>query len=402
MLLRVWFAALLVAPQSLSLQESRPMSYPESRKVDRVDDYFGTRIADPYRWLEDLDGPETARWVEAQNRVTFAYLESIPARGRIKERLTALWDYERYGLPSKEGGRYVFSKNDGLQNQAVLYSAATLEDEPSILLDPNRLSSDGTVALTDTVFSDDGRWMAYATSASGSDWKEWRVREVVTAADQPDLVTWSKFSGAAWLKDGSGFFYGRYQAPTPGQALAGVNKDQKVYFHRLGTAQDRDELVFDRPDRPEWIFDVAVTEDGRYLLISQSEGTEPKNRVFIRDLSKPGSKAEPFLDRFDAGYSIVGNDGDRFYVLTDESAPRKRLVAIDRTSPAPQFWTTIIAEPPGRDVLVRRQHARRSLSDGLANRCARSVAYPPARWINRAGRRSARSGQPRGHQRAAS
>ncbi len=352
MLLRVWFAALLVAPQSLSLQESRPMSYPESKKVDRVDDYFGTKIADPYRWLEDLDGAETAGWVEAQNRVTFAYLESIPERGRIKERLTALWDYERYGLPSKEGGRYVFSKNDGLQNQAVLYSAATLDDEPSILLDPNRLSSDGTVALTDTVFSDDGRWMAYATSASGSDWKEWRVREVATASDQPDLVKWSKFSGAAWLKDSSGFFYGRYQVPTPGQALAGVNKDQKVYFHRLGTTQDRDELVFARPDRPEWIFDVAVTEDGRYLLISQSEGTEPKNRVFIRDLSKPGSKVEPFLDRFDAGYSIVGNDGDRFYVLTDESAPRKRLVAIDRTLPAPQSWTTIIAEPPGRDVLA--------------------------------------------------
>ena len=404
MLLRVWFAALLVAPQSLSLQESRPMSYPESKKVDRVDDYFGTKIADPYRWLEDLDGAETAGWVEAQNRVTFAYLESIPERGRIKERLTALWDYERYGLPSKEGGRYVFSKNDGLQNQAVLYSAATLDDEPSILLDPNRLSSDGTVALTDTVFSDDGRWMAYATSASGSDWKEWRVREVATAADQPDLVKWSKFSGAAWLKDGSGFFYGRYQAPTPGQALAGVNKDQKVYFHRLGTAQDRDELVFARPDHPEWIFDVAVTEDGP-LPARSRRAKAPSRRTGCSSATcrSRARRSSRFSIASTPDTRIVGNDGDRFYVLTDESAPRKRLVAIDRASPAPQ---------PGRIDHCRAAWPRR------ARRChhGRPIAFSPVSrtdahdrlrmhrldGFDRARRRAARPGQPRGRQRSAS
>jgi prolyl oligopeptidase len=351
MILRPWLAIALVAPLPLTLQEARPMIYPESRKVDQVDDYFGTKIADPYRWLEDLDSPETAKWVEAQNRVTFAYLESIPARGRIKERLTALWDYERYGLPSKEGSRYVFSRNDGLQNQAVIYKADVLDAPPVVLLDPNTLSADGTVALTDAAFSEDGRSMAYAMSASGSDWKEWRIRDVATGADRPDRLQWSKFAGAAWRADGSGFYYGRYAAPRATEELGGINKDQKVYFHPVGGAQDRDELVYERPDHPEWLFDVDVTDDGRFLVISQSEGTEPKNRVFLRDLTRPDSKVEPFLDRFDASYTVVGNDGDRFYVMTDQSAPRKRLVAIDRGAPEPSAWRTLVSEPPGRDVL---------------------------------------------------
>jgi prolyl oligopeptidase len=352
MIPRPWLALALMAPLPLMPQATRPMSYPETKKVDQVDDYFGTRIADPYRWLEDLDSAETAKWVEAQNQLTFGYLDAIPERARIRERLTTLWNYERYGVPSREGSRYVFARNDGLQNQAVIYKADALDAPPSLLIDPNTLSPDGTVALTDAAFSDDGRWMAYATSASGSDWKEWRVRDVATATDTPDRLQWSKFSRAAWLPDGSGFFYGRYAAPPPGAALDGVNKNQQVYFHRAGTAQERDELVYERPDHPEWLFDVEVTEDGRFLVVSQNEGTEPKNRVFLRDLTRPGSTIEPFLDRFDASYTVVGNDGDRFYVVTDLGAPRKRLVAIDRAASEPSGWRTIVAEPPGRDVLA--------------------------------------------------
>jgi prolyl oligopeptidase len=328
------------------------VKYPETKRVDVVDDYFGTKVPDPYRWLEDPDSAETRAWIEAQNRVTFAYLAGIPERDAIRKRLTELWNYERYGLPSREGSWYVFSRNDGLQNQSVIYKAESLTAAPQVLIDPNTFSPDGTVALAGLAFSDDGRYVAYATSASGSDWREWRVRDVATATDLADVVRWSKFSGAAWTKDGSGFFYSRYEAPAEGAALQQINKNQKLYFHRLGTPQDQDELVYQRPDHPEWMFDAHVTDDGRYLVIYQSESTEPKNRVFVKDLGVPDAQVEPFLDAYDAEYDIVGNDGERFYVLTDNGAPRRRLVAVDRRNRAPSAWRTLIPEGPGRDVLA--------------------------------------------------
>ena len=327
------------------------MIYPPTRKDDIVDDYFGTPVADPYRWLEDPNSPETQAWVEAQNGATFSFLERLPAREQIRRRLTELWNYERYGVPSREGRWYVFAKNDGLQNQAVIYKTPDLDLAPSVLIDPNLLSDDGTVALGTLSFSHDGRYLAYGVSAAGSDWIEWRVRDVETSADLPDTVKWSKFSGAAWLHDGSGFFYSRYAAPADGDAFSGVNKHQQVYFHALGTAQDADLLVYARPDQPDWGFAAGVTDDGRYLVLTQWEGTHRESRIFVRDLGAQGSAIEPLLDRFDASYSVVGNDGPRFYVLTDKDAGRNRLVAIDRARPDMPQWTTVIPEPPGRDVL---------------------------------------------------
>ncbi|MGH9195041.1 MAG: prolyl oligopeptidase family serine peptidase, partial [Acidimicrobiia bacterium] len=344
--------ASLCASSVLVAQTQTGVQYPQSKKIEQVDDYFGAKVADPYRWLEDLDSAETKEWVDAQNRATFAYLERIPARRSIKERLTELWNYERYGTPSKRKGYYVFTKNDGLQNQSVLYKTDRLDGSPEVLLDPNKLSADGTVALSGRSFSEDGRYMAYATSASGSDWMQWQVREVKTATDRPDLVKWSKFSGAAWMNDGSGFYYSRFDAPKEGESLKGLNKNQKVYFHALGKTQDQDRLVYERPDKPDWGFGADVTDDGRFLIIYQSEGTEPKNRLFIQDVKQPGGRIAPFLDQFDAEYEVVGNDGERFYIQTDKDAPRGRLVAIDSRNPAPANWSALIPQGSGKEVMA--------------------------------------------------
>ena len=314
-----------------ALQDTK-IAYPDTRRGDVVETLHGHSIADPYRWLEDPNSPETAAWVEAQNKVTFAYLEKIPRRVAIRERLTKLWNYERYGVP-----------NDGLQNQAVIYKATSLTATPEVLIDPNTLSSDGTVALSGMSFSDDGKNLAYATSASGSDWMEWKVRDVATGKDLPDDIKWSKFSGASWKKDGTGFYYSRYDAPkSEGEAFKAVNKNQKVFFHRVGTPQDKDEPVYERPDQPDWGLGAEVTEDGRWLLIYQSEGTNRENRIFLRDLADPNGRIEPFLDKFDASYNVVGNDGPIFYVMTNKAAPKQKVVAIDTRNPSQ--WKTIIPE----------------------------------------------------------
>ena len=346
-------APLIAASGAASAQTAppAPTSYPQTKTVAQVDDYFGTKVADPYRWLEDDNAADTKAWVEAENAVTFGYLDKIPARAAIRQRLTTLWNYERYGLPRKRGDFYVFTRNDGLQNQAVYYRAKSLDAAPDVLLDPNRLSADGTVAVGSTTVTDDGRYLAYSLSESGSDWIRWKVREVATGKDLPDEIRWSKFSGAAWLKDGSGFFYSRYDAPKDGEALTGVNKNQKVYFHKLGTPQDADVLTYARPDQPDWGLVGDVSDDGKYLLIYQSEGTDPRNRIFVKDLSRPDSKVEPFLNEFDGSYNVIGNDGATFYALTNQGAPRKRLVAITLGQAASSAWKTLIAEGPKQDVL---------------------------------------------------
>jgi prolyl oligopeptidase len=346
--------ALIVAagvPAMLVAQDAKRLTYPDTRKGPVVDDYFGTKVPDPYRWLEDDNSADTKAWVEAQNKVTFPYLEAIPERAAIHKRLTDLWNYERFGTPSREGSWYVFTRNSGLQNQPVLYRAKAIDATPDVLIDPNALDKGGTVAIAGQGYSDDGKHLAYALSSSGSDWMEWHVREVATGKELPDLVKWSKFSGAAWLKDGSGFFYSRYDEPKAGTALTGVNQNQKLIFHRLGTRQDEDTLVYARPDKPDWGFNADVTHDGRYLLVSQWEGTEPKNRIFVKDLQKPDAKLEPFLNEFDAFYNVLGNDGTRFYVHTNNGAPRNRVVAIDLDKPMPANWWVLIPEGPNRDVL---------------------------------------------------
>jgi prolyl oligopeptidase len=342
----------LVSMTTAEAQTDTKIAYPETKKGDVVETLHGHKIADPYRWLEDPNSPATAAWVEAQNRVTFGYLEKIERRAAIRERLTKLWNYERYGVPSRHGSWTIFSKNDGLQNQAVIYKATSLTATPEVLLDPNSLSSDGTVALSGMSLTEDGKLMAYATSASGSDWMEWKVRDVATGKDLADMIKWSKFSGASWKKDGSGFYYSRYDAPmSQEEAFKAVNKYQKVFFHRVGTTQDKDELVYERPDKPDWGFGADVTEDGRWLLIYQSEGTNRENRLFVRDLNDPKGKIEPLLDKFDASYSIVGNDGAVFFVVTDKDAPRYRVVAIEKGKAEPSSWKTLIAQTANRDVL---------------------------------------------------
>ncbi len=286
--------------------------------------------------------------MEAQNKVTFDYLERIPERAAIKQRLTKLWNYERYGVPFKEGGRYFFTKNDGLQNQSVLYTMNALDATPTVLLDPNKLSADGTVALSGYAVSDDGRLMAYGISKAGSDWQEWKVRDVATAVDLPDEIKWVKFSGASWTMDGKGFFYSRYDEPAKTNELKGVNYFHKLYYHRLGSPQAEDELVYHRPDQKEWGFGGAVTDDGKYLIISVWKGTDTRNRVFYKELEKLDTPVIELLNDFDASYDFIDNVGRLFYFRTDLNAPRGRIVAIDITKPTRADWTEIVPQTNDR------------------------------------------------------
>ncbi|MBW3624664.1 MAG: prolyl oligopeptidase family serine peptidase [Armatimonadetes bacterium] len=326
-----------------------PFSYPAARKSDQIDEYHGTKVPDPYRWLEDLDSEETKAWVEAQNKITFGYLNQIPEREKLKERLTKLWNYERYGVPFKEGGRYFYSKNDGLQNQSVFYWMDRLNGEPKVLIDPNKLSEDGTVALSGLAISDDGKRMAYGLSASGSDWKEWKVRDVEAGKDLKDHLKWSKFSGASWTPDGKGFYYSRYDEPKDANALAAVNYFQKLYYHELGTPQSEDRLVYHRPDQKEWGFHGHVTEDGEYLIITITQGTDVKNRVYYKNLREKDAEVVELLDAFDASYGFVGNDGPVFYFQTNLDAPRYRLIAIDTRKPGREHWKELL--PQAKETL---------------------------------------------------
>jgi len=332
---------------------AQTLQYPPARKGDVVDDYHGTTVADPYRWLEDPDSPESRGWIDAENRLTEGYLSQIPERAALRKRLTALWNYPKYGAPFHKAGRYFFFKNDGLQNQSVLYKQASLTAGPETLLDPNLLSEDGTVAVSTLAVSEDGRLLAFGTSASGSDWEEFHVRDVASGRDLPDHLQWIKFSGASWTKDGAGFFYSRY--PQPGdKALTDVNRFQRLYYHRLGADQAADVLVYERSDQPDWGFGADVTDDGRYAVVTVWLGTDRRNRVYyvdLKDARHPRVKGEVarLLDEFDASYGFIGNDGPVFYVLTDLDAPRKRVIAIDTRHPERSRWRELI--PQGDDVI---------------------------------------------------
>jgi prolyl oligopeptidase len=334
------------------LSSEKPLTYPSSHKSNQVDDYHGTLVADPYRWLEDPDSQETRAWIEAQNQVTFGYLSEIPAREKIKQRLTKLWDYEKYGIPFKEGkslgdgssDRYFYFKNDGLQNQSVLYTLKTLDDEPKVLLDPNKLSEDGTVALSGLSISEDGRFLAYGLSSSGSDWQEWKVRNVETGEDLQDHLKWIKFSGASWTHDNQGFFYSRYDEPNEKTQLEDVNYYQKLYYHQLGKPQSEDVLIYHRPDQKEWGFSGGVTEDGHYLIISIWLGSDSKNLVFYKDLTNSKAEVVELINQFEANYSFIDNDDRIFYFRTDLNAPRGRVIAIDTKNPAKENWQEIIPQ----------------------------------------------------------
>ncbi|GAB3453108.1 prolyl oligopeptidase family serine peptidase [Massilia terrae] len=327
-----------------------PLTYPVVKKVDQTDNYHGTAIADPYRWLEDANSADTHSWVEAENKVTQAYLATIPQRDPIRQRLTQLWNFERYSVPFREGGRYFYSRNDGLQNQSVLYTMKSLNEQPRMLLDPNTLAADGTVALAGLAVSPDGKLLAYGTAASGSDWNEWKVRDIESGQDLSDHIKWVKFSQTAWTHDGKGFFYSRYDEPKEATKLADVNYFQKLFYHRIGTPQSADTLVYDRPDQKEWGFGGNTTDDGKYLLITATKGTAHKYRIFYKDLGKPNAKVEALIDNFDAAYEFIDNIGPVFYFVTDRKAPRQRIIAIDTRKPAEANWKQIVAE--GQDTLV--------------------------------------------------
>ncbi|MHB8216702.1 MAG: prolyl oligopeptidase family serine peptidase [Candidatus Sulfotelmatobacter sp.] len=329
-------------------QSSSPRAYPEAKRGDQVDDYHGVKVPDPYRWLEDTDSADTHAWVEAENKLTFAYLEKIPYRQAIHDRLTKLWNYERYTAPQEKGGRYFFEHNNGLQNQNVLLVAESMNAEPRLLLDPNLLSADGTVAISDTAVSESGKLMAYAVAASGSDWNEWHVRDVDSGKDLPDLIKWVKFSGASWSKDNQGFYYSRYDEPT-GATMRDTNYFQKLYYHRLGTAQSEDRLIYERRDNKEMMFSGGVTDDGHYLIIHVSQGTSPKTRVYYKDLTQPDSPVVKLLDDFDAQYLFIDNDGPVFWFQTDLDAPRGRILAVDTRRPERTNWKTIVGQ--GTDKL---------------------------------------------------
>lgn len=321
-----------------------PIAYPVTRKDKAVDTYHGVTVEDPYRWLEDDHSPETKTWVAAQNAVTEHNLAAIPSREAIRSRLTELWNYERSSLPQTEGGKWFYTVNSGLQDQAVLHLADSLDGERHVLLDPNTLSEDGTVSLANYAVSEDGRWLAYATSGGGSDWNEIRVREIATGRDLDDHLRWVKFSGLSWAKDGSGFYYSRYPAPPEGEALTQVNENQTLWFHRVGTPQEEDRLIYERPDQPRWGIGGWVSEDGDYLLIHLSQGTDPKNRFAYLSLEDEGASVVELLSEGDAEYSFIGNLGPVFHFHTDLDAPRKRIIAIDIRRPGREDWREIVSE----------------------------------------------------------
>lgn len=332
------FLSIMIA----SLAQANPLNYPESRKEALKETLHGTPVSDPYRWLEDDDSAETKAWVAAQNVLTQSYLATIPQRDAIHQRLKTLWDFERIGQPQKMGNHWFFNYNSGLQNQAVLKVTESLDDPGRVLLDPATLSDDGTVALADWEVSEDGKLVAWAISRGGSDWHEIFVREVATGKDLGDHLKWIKSSLIAWAKDGSGFYYSRYDASSEGEALTGKNEFHKLYFHQLGSPQSTDRIIYQRKDRAKWGVRGFLSEDCDYLLLHISKGTETSNRFFYQKIGT--DKVVELLDKADASYGFIGNDGPRFYFRTNLNAPRYRVIAIDIRKPDVGDWQEVIAE----------------------------------------------------------
>lgn len=329
-------------------------TYPPARLADVIDDYHGTAVSDPYRWLEEPDSAETQAWVAAQNALTEGTIGHLPEREQFRQRLTELWNYPRHSAPRRRGDYYFWHKNDGLQNQSVLVRQTGLAGEPEPVIDPNTLSEDGTTALTMTSFTEDGRFLAYNLSQSGSDWQTIHLLDLATGQHLDDVIRWCKFASAAWLPDNSGFFYARYPAPDE-MPDAPPSTHQRVYFHRLGTPQGDDQLLYARPDAPELGFHPHVTDDGRYLLLHVWEGTDRRNRVYYRELGSDGDFIR-LLDEMEAKYNFIHNDGPVFYFETDLDAPNGRIIAIDVEQPDRANWRELIGEGPHAIAFCRMVH----------------------------------------------
>ncbi|MDA0680472.1 MAG: prolyl oligopeptidase family serine peptidase [Proteobacteria bacterium] len=340
------FILVLVSCSQESTEKATAINYPESATVEHTDNYHGTEVADAYRWLENdvREDSNVSDWVSAQNEVTFAYLATIPEREPIEKRMTELWDYERFGLPRKRGGRYYYSYNDGLQNQEVIYTQTSLSADPELLVDPNTWSEDGTIALADYEPSPDGRHVAYLVQDGGSDWREARVLDIETGELLGDHLEWLKFTNLSWAADGSGFYYSRYPATSDEEKFQSLNTNMTIYFHALGTSQDKDVVIYETPDHPEWGPRAEVTDDGEHLVITISVGTDDRYSIVHQDLTDPKSEPKILIEGFDYDYALIGNIGDDLYFRTNNAAPKNRIIVIDPTRPEPENWREIIGE----------------------------------------------------------
>ena len=327
-----------------SVPAQNGFKYPKPKKVEQVDDYHGTRVSDPYRWMEESKSPDLQTWIEEENQLTQSYLASIPERDKIKARLTELWNYERYSAPGKiADGKYIYSKNDGLQNQSVLYITDSIDSPGRVLLDPNKLSADGTAALSGSSFTEDGKLWAYGVAIAGSDRTEWKVMNVDTGEHLTDTLKPNRQGGVAWLKDNSGFFYSRFPDAVAGAELKGANKFQKIYFHKLGTPQSEDYVVYERPEDGELFMGGNVTEDGNWLVISVAKGTERMNMIYFKNLSMEKAGIVPLVTDRTNSYGFVGNDGPVFYFRTDKDAERGKLVSVNVLAKTP-VWKDVVPE----------------------------------------------------------
>jgi prolyl oligopeptidase len=338
----------LVCGAAVMAQTSSP-KYPQPRKGDTVDNYFGTKIADPYRWMEDLNSPELKQWIDAENAITFKYLDSLPVRDALKTRITELYNYPRVTAPRFVGRHYFYNRNTGLQKQSVVFTRETLNGPETVVVDPNQLSPDGSTALSSFEPAPDGQHFAYGQAEGGSDWSTYYVREIGTGKQLPDEIKWVKFSGIAWTEDGKGFFYGRYPEPPPGKALEAAVKDKKIYYHAIGTPQSEDKLIYERKEEPTLFIDADTDETGRYLFFFTNKGTSNKNELFVKDLGNPMSPnlsapVRPLYPGHTAAYEPLGVVNAMLYLLTDRDAPNKKVVAVAIERPDPKNWKTIVAE----------------------------------------------------------
>jgi prolyl oligopeptidase len=336
-------AALLCLGQPAAIGQK--LQYPQTKKLDHVDTYFGVKVPDPYRWLEDDNSAETAQWVEAENKVTFGYLEKIPYRQQVKQRLENLYNYPKYTAPFHRGDNYFFYKNDGLQNQSVLYFQKGLDGTPEVLIDPNKLSADGTARLGAFSLTNDGRLAVVGISRSGSDWQDYLVMEIATKKYFPDTLQWIKASGAAWL--GNGFFYSRYDAPEKGKELSSKNVNQKVYFHTVGTPQSADELIYEDSANPERFNSVSTTQDQRFAFLSISERGKGRegNALFYRDLSKGEKSFQPIVSEIgEFNFGVIDNIGDKLLIRTNKNAPNAKVVLVDPKNPGEKNWKDVLPE----------------------------------------------------------
>ena len=343
--------ALAACGRGTSIPESASLQYPVTDSIEHNDTYHGTVVADPYRWLEDdvRQSDAVKQWVDRQNEVTFAYLDTIEEREPIRARLEELWNFERYGLPRKEGGRYFYSHNDGLQNQNVIFAQSSLDDEPKLLIDPNTWSDDGTIALASYFPGPNGKFFAYLVQDGGSDWRQAKVMDLESGEVLDDQLEWLKFTNLAWAADGSGFYYNRFPPEDSEVKFTSLNMNSAIYFHRIGDQQQNDSLVYTRPEHSEWFYGAEVTDDGRYMLITIAVGTDDRYQIVYQDLQTDGAEPVMLIEGFDFDYTLAGSQGSELYFRTNNGAPRGKLIAIDVENPGPDHWRELI--PETKDVL---------------------------------------------------